>query len=92
MRMSVNIKHEGILSLVWVLLGEQCVRWVLLPMLSDSEDTFYGIFLVLFLWWGIGLILAVSALRRGSLLNRAFAVATILLFAYGFFCTIPEPS
>ena len=60
----VTKKLEGLFSLIWVALGFALfTSWSSFP----GFDSPYSFFLAVFVaWWGVGLMFAISGVRRGS--------------------------
>jgi len=75
MRKYADIKYDGVLSIAWVALGAVALRFLI---------SFEGYLFVYFVavWWGVGLLFAISALSRGLYLNFACGLATILAFIW----------
>jgi hypothetical protein len=69
----------GFISVVWIALAY--VFFQLFPPYRYEPYTIC-LCLVFFGWWGVGLLFAVSALRRGPLVSRVFATLTVCAFAY----------
>jgi hypothetical protein len=82
MQIFATMKYDGVLSLLWVSLWAVCLYTFIFSR-HVAWEHFMPFFLVLLaLWWGVGLVLAISALRRGSPANFICGLATIL----GFIC------
>jgi len=79
-------KWEGILSVVWSLLG------VVIFMCRPDHlhfDSLVVMFLLVFVtWWGVALLFAVAGLRSGSRMSGVAGVATILGFLFFLWWTL----
>jgi len=80
MRSFVTTKFDGVISLLWVLAWSAVLYASMFSRHLHIEE-FMPLFIVLLtLWWGVGLLFAVSALRRGSPLNFLCGLATLIGF------------
>jgi hypothetical protein len=71
---------EGLASLLWIVLAFLLVRFLLLHQLLFKPTWLFDLFL-LAIWWGAGLVFAISGLRRGCWINRVCALLTLCTFA-----------
>jgi hypothetical protein len=71
---------EGLISLVWIILMF-LITVLLIRYQLMFEPLWLFYILVLLTWWGVGLVFAISGLKRGHWINRACAVATLCAFA-----------
>ena len=80
MRDITKIKNDGVFSLTWVL-AWAAAYYVCLLSRGVYIEQFRLLFLgVWALWWGVGLLFALSALRRGSLMNSLCGLGTVVAF------------
>jgi hypothetical protein len=73
-------KWEGILSVIWSLLGFAFFWYRRDQLHFDSLAVF--VLTVFVAWWGVSLLLAVSGLRSGSRVSVFGGCVTILGFLY----------
>ena len=73
-------KLEGMISLLWVLLFGICFSWPPVVDRLQFKPVWLFIMTAIVLWWGGGLLFAVSAVRRGSVLNICCGWMTITGF------------
>ncbi|MGH7991437.1 MAG: hypothetical protein ACREDS_14775 [Limisphaerales bacterium] len=74
-------KWEGIISLLWIISVFLLVVFLLRHELLFKPMWLF-ILVLLAAWWGIGLVFAISGLKRGNWINRACAVVTLCAFAF----------
>ena len=78
-------KQEGLLSFLWVtpgFLAFELFHYQWWRVFHSGPMTFLGI---LGLWWGIGMLLAISGLRRGSRINVLASLGTLFWLLYFLF-------
>lgn len=79
----MDCNWSGVLSVPWVGLGLALVLLFGPRLHLTSELGQVLLWTYIFLgWWGIGLLLAISGLRRGNLPSRVFGVITIGAFLF----------
>ena len=82
MRGFATIKNDGVFSLTWVV-AWAAAYYVCLLSRGVYTDQFRLLFLGIWaLWWGVGLLFAVSALRRGSMMNSLCGLGTVVAFIF----------
>ena len=82
MRDFATIKNDGVFSLTWVL-GWAAAYYVCLLGRGVYTEQFRLLFLGIWvLWWGVGLLFALPALRRGSMMNSLCGLATVVAFVF----------
>jgi general secretion pathway protein G len=79
-------KLDGILSLLWAGFGYLVLHYGHVQVRSQV----LGIFLVLGLWWGVAVLLAISGLRSRSRVSSLMATGTLLLCFYFLFSLPPK--
>jgi hypothetical protein len=73
-------KWEGILSVLWVLIGLAVFMWRRDHLHFDS---FAVMFLAVFVaWWGVALLLAISGFRSTSRVSAIAGSVTVLGFLF----------
>jgi hypothetical protein len=73
---------EGISSLAWTLIGFEFFRYW--STHRGFQSPFSVVFIVLGLWWGVSLLLALSGLRSHSLVGVLTGGASIIGFLWFF--------
>lgn len=80
MRVFANTRFDGMISLIWIL-AWSAIFYAGINYWHVQVDRFmFPFILFLALWWGSGLVLAISALRRGSRMNVICGIISILSF------------
>jgi hypothetical protein len=72
----------GLISIVWLLGGFALIAYVLAPRDTQFEPLWLLLVLILGVWLGVGLLLAIAGLKRGNWLGRILAAIAICLFIY----------
>jgi len=75
-------KWDGVFSLGWVSAWGTVFYLCIFGRHVDFEQFGALSLAVLAVWWGVGLLFAISAVRRGSLVNSLCGLATILGFIF----------
>jgi hypothetical protein len=84
--LGVRRKWDGSLSLAWV----SAIFLVIRLSHFDSTSLVLGFLLVFGVWWGVGMLLAVSGLKSKSIVGVLPALATSAWFLYFVWTLIPE--
>jgi hypothetical protein len=72
----------GISSILWMVGGYAFIRHVMLPHNLQFEPFWLYMLVLFFGWLGVGLLLAVTGLRRGNWAGRIFAFVAIGVFIF----------
>jgi hypothetical protein len=86
MKLKIIERWEGLISLLWISIVFCLIAYLVTHVLYFK--TWRGWIIVIVVWWGVGLVFAISGLRHGHLASRVCAALTIgicLYFLYAFF-------
>ena len=86
MKPLTNRKWDGILSLVWACGGFLALKY------GDFHvgSPILGFFIIVLVWWGVAMLLAVSGLRSRSWPSVVTGLGTILLFIWAVWIITPK--
>jgi hypothetical protein len=76
---------SGVVSIAWMLGGYYSLSFIIVPRDWRFDPEWLFLLLVLFGWMGVGLLLAMFGLRRGSVAGRicsVTALGVVLYFAW----------